>query len=378
MRPANASVPLFLIPLLLLLAACGQGGPGSAPGAEVPADGQATVTEEGLLVETLVSGLDAPWEVAFAPDGRIFITERSGEIRVLANGEIQDEPYADLPVEAVGEGGLHGIAFDPNFVENGHIYAYYTTKTAVGEPRSRLVRLVEEDGQARQDAYYLEGPATEVNSGGRVAIGPDGKLYATFGDAGESNLAQDPLANAGKITRLNLDGTVPEDNPSPGSPVYASGFRNPQGLAWDGAGNLYATDRGPDGHDEVNLVRPGGNYGWPVAWGANGGPEYEDPVLESGDETWGPSGATFVQSGPWAGSLVFAGLGGRALHRVQISPADPARAVGHEEYLEDGYGRLRDAEWGPDGALYVLSSNRDGPGEPAPEDDRLLKVRIPG
>ncbi len=377
MRPATARSLLWLVPLLLLLAACA-GGPQSTPSAEVPEGDRSVLTEKGLLVETLVTGLDAPWEVAFAPDGRIFITEHSGEILVLENGEIRDEPYADLPVEEMGEGGLHGLAFDPDFEENGYIYAYYTTKTAVGEPRNRLVRLVEKDGQARQDAYYVEGPAADVNDGGRVAIGPDGKLYATFGDIGDGNLAQDPVLIAGKIVRLERDGTVPEDNPFPGSPIYASGFRNPQGLAWDGAGNLYATDRGPDGRDEVNLVRPGGNYGWPAAWGAGGVPEYTSPILESGTEIWDPSGAAFLEEGPWAGSLVLAGLRGRSLYRVGINPADPVRVVGREEYLKDEYGRLQTVKRGPDGSLYVLTSNRDGPGELAPEDDRLLKVTVPG
>ena len=372
----RAAKKILLLPLLLL-AACAQ-GTASVPSAEVPESGRPAVTEKGLLVETLVTGLEAPWEVAFAPDGRVFITERSGKIRILENDEIRDEPYADLPVEEMGEGGLLGLAFDPEFEENGYIYAYYTTKTAVGEPRNRLVRLVEKDGVARQDAYYVEGPAADVNDGGRVAIGPDGKLYATFGVTADNNWAQDPVLIAGKIVRLERDGTVPEDNPFPESPIYASGFLNPQGLAWDGAGNLYATDRGPDGYDEVNLVRPGGNYGWPVVMGVGGAPEYVDPILESGTEDWGPSGATFIEEGPWADSLVFAGLRGRSLHRVEIDPADPARVVGQEEYLEKDYGRLRTVKQGPDGALYILSSNRDGRGEPAPEDDRLLKVTIPG
>lgn len=374
----KTSATLLLAGLMLLLAACAQERPGNAPDAEIPEDGQEVTTDEGLVVETLVTGLDTPWEVAFAPDGRTFITERSGEIQVLEDGELRDEPYAELPVEEMGDGGLLGIAFDPNFEENGYLYAYYTTKTEVGEPRNRLVRLVEKDGVARQDAYYLEGPASEVNNGGRVALGPDGKLYAAFGDVGDGNLAQDTIANAGKVTRLNLDGTVPEDNPFPDSPIYASGFRNPQGLAWGGAGNLYVTDQGPDGHDEVNLVRPGGNYGWPAVWGTGGAPQFVDPILESGTGTWEPSGATFIKDGPWTNSLVFAGLGGRSLHRVEIDPTDPARIVGHEQYLEGGYGRLRTVKQGPDGALYVLTSNRDSGADPSPEDDRLLKITVPG
>jgi glucose/arabinose dehydrogenase len=243
--------------------------------------------------------------------------------------------------------------------------------------RNRLVRLVEEGGELREDGVMLDLPAASIHNGGRIAVGPDDKLYATLGDVSEGGLAQERDVLAGKIVRLNLDGSVPEDNAFPGSPLWSYGHRNPQGLAWDDEGNLYAPEHGPVGHDELNLIEPGKNYGLPDVAGRGGEPEYVDPIIKSGSETWAPSGAAFVREGPWEGSVLFTGLRGQSLHRVTFDPEDPARVASHEEFLKGEYGRLRTVVQGPDGALYVLTSNRDGRGNPAPEDDRLLRITIP-
>jgi glucose/arabinose dehydrogenase len=328
-------------------------------------------------VEEVAAGLDTPWEVAFAPDGRVFVTERPGVIRVIEDGELREEPYAELDVEEIGEGGQLGLALDPDFEENGYLYAYYTTLED-GEPVNRLVRLVERGGEAREeDRVLLEGPAASIHNGGRVAVGPDGKLYATMGDVSETATAQDREALAGKIVRVETDGSIPDDNPFPGSPVYSLGHRNPQGLAWDADGNLYAPEHGQSAHDELNLVRPGRNYGWPEIEGDERAEGLQTPILQSGEETWAPSGAAFVREGPWEGSVLFTGLRGQSLHRVEFDPNDPSRVTSHEEYLEGEYGRLRTVVQGPDGALYLLTNNTDGRGDPGPDDDRLLRVEVP-
>ena len=364
-----------LLPVLVVFVAVGCGAQVQQEEGCGPSSGCATqsTTASNLQVETVAQNLDTPWEVAFAPDGRIFVTERPGVVRVIEDGKLQEEPYAKLGAEEIGEGGQLGLALDPDFEENHTLYAYYTTEED-GVARNRIVRFVVENGDVSQREILLEGPAARIHNGGRIAFGPDGRLYATLGDTSESGLAQDRAALAGKIVRLNPDGSIPEDNPSEGSPVYSYGHRNPQGLAWDGDGNLYATEHGQSAHDELNLIRPGDNYGWPEVQGEEQGPGYTPPVLQSGDETWAPSGAEYVESGPWAGSLLFAALAGESLHRVGLDPEGPGKVTGHWKYLEGEYGRLRTVKQGPEGALYLLTSNRDGRGDPAPEDDRLLKM----
>jgi len=358
-------------PLAAMVVACGAAGEDASDG-----PGEDARSVDGLEVETLAEGLDTPWEVAFAPDGRVLVTERPGRIRVLEDDELREEPYAELPAEETGEGGQLGLALDPDFDENGRMYAYYTA-AGDGGPVNRVVRLVEADGEVREDGALLEAPAASIHNGGRVAVGPDGKLYVTLGDVAEVGLAQDRGALAGKIARLELGGSVPDDNPFPGSPVFSYGHRNPQGLAWDNEGNLYAPEHGASGHDELNLIEAGENYGWPEVEGAGGEPEFADPLLESGRETWAPSGAAHVSGGPWEGSVLFTGLRGASLHRVTFAPDDPSGVRDHREYLEGEYGRLRTVAQGPDGDLYVLTSNRDGRGDPTSGDDRLLRITVP-
>ena len=336
-----------------------------------------------LKVETLVTGLEAPWALDFAPDGRIFLTERGGRIRIIAGGKLLPQPWLTLDVAETGEAGLLGLALDPGFAQNRFVYVAYTARAGAGL-QNRLVRLREDPatGQGVLDRVLLEGiPGNGNHDGGRVKFGPDGKLYWTMGDAQNSAAAQDRTSLNGKILRLNPDGTIPADNPFSGSPVYSYGHRNPQGLAWQpGTGRLYATEHGPSGvpsccRDELNFIEPGKNYGWPTIIGDQTRPGLVTPVLQSGNtETWAPSGATFVTAGPWAGSLLFAGLRGASLYRVMLDPADPRRVILFERLLAQQYGRLRDVEQGPDGALYVLTSNLDGRGVPPPDGDRVLRL----
>jgi glucose/arabinose dehydrogenase len=322
-------------------------------------------------VTVVVGGLEVPWALAFAADGRLFVTERPGRVRVVRDGRLEPAPIATLPVTARGEAGLMGLALDPGFARSGRLYVCYTTEKA-GRMINRVSGLTLREGQSPAERVLIDDiPGAGVHDGCRLKFGPDGKLYATTGDAVESRLPQRRDSLAGKILRLNADGSLPADNPFPGSPVYSLGHRNPQGLAWDGAGRLWAPEHGPSGlpccHDEINLIRPGANYGWPEVYGRAGNARYVDPAAESGLRTWAPSGAAILGE-----VLYVAALRGARLLRFRVQADGSLAAL--PALLEDGYGRLRDVVAGPDGALYVTTSNRDGRGTPARDDDRILRV----
>jgi glucose/arabinose dehydrogenase len=336
----------------------------------------------------VVQGLDTPWAIDFAPDGRIFITERPGRIRVVKDGQLFAEPWITLEVVEVGESGLMGLALDPQFAQNRFVYAAYTVRTPGGQLQNRLARLKDDPaagagGRGTLDRVLLENlPGAQLHDGARVKFGPDGKLYVTMGDAQNPQAAQDRALLNGKILRINPDGSIPPDNPFPGSPVYSYGHRNPQGLAWQpGTGRLYSTEHGPSGspccQDELNYIEPGKNYGWPVITGDRTQEGMVSPILQSGaSTTWAPAGMTFVSRGPWAGALLFTGLRGAALYKVTLDPGDPRRVAGFETLFERQFGRLRDVAEGPDGALYLLTSNRDGRGQPRPDDDRVIRITV--
>lgn len=384
-RPATAPVPATQAPT-----ATNTPQPATPVRATATPTSQVTPSAEGspqapvLKTEVLVKGLDTPWALDFAPDGRIFITERPGRIRIVQDGQLQREPWLTLDVAEVGESGLMGLALDPQFTQNHFVYVAYTYQASSGQLQNRLVRLREDPatGKGAIDKVLLDGIAGAANhDGGRVKFGPDGKLYLTMGDAQNTALAQDRSSLNGKILRLNADGTIPDDNPFPNSPIYSYGHRNPQGLAWQaGTGRLYATEHGPSGvpsccRDEVNFIEPGKNYGWPVIMGNQTRAGMVTPIWQSGDTvTWAPGGATFVTRGAWTGSMVFTGLRGQALYRLTFDPNDPRQVTGFEELFKGQFGRLRDVVEGPDGALYFTTSNRDGRGNPGPDDDRVIRL----
>jgi aldose sugar dehydrogenase len=339
-----------------------------------------------INTQVFIGNLDVPWAIDFVPDGRMFVTERPGRIRVIKTGILQEEPWMTLDVTAVGEGGLLGLAVDPNFTKNHYVYIAYTYSTG-GSLRNRLVRLREDPatGKGVLDKILLDNVSGgSIHDGGRVKFGPDGKLYWTIGEAGNPALAQDTSSSNGKILRLNPDGTVPDDNPFRGSPVYSYGHRNPQGLAWQpGTNRLYATEHGPSGgaygvgQDEVNYIEPGKNYGWPSIIGDAARENMISPVIQSGEsETWAPGGAAFINGGPWDGSLIFTGLRGQSLYRLVPDKNDPRKVVTFEKLLAGQYGRLRDVVQGPDGAIYILTNNRDGRGSPQPGDDKILRLTL--
>ena len=329
-------------------------------------------------VEVVATDLQVPWALAFAPDGRLFFTERPGRVRVIVGGQVQAEPVALLPAAETGEAGLMGLALDPAFQQNGHLYVMYTYRNSAGGLTNRVSRLTESQGRAGNETVLLDNlPGATIHDGGRIRFGPDGKLYVTLGDATNTSLPQRLDSPAGKILRINADGSIPSDNPFPGSPVYSLGHRNPQGLTWHPTtGLLFSTEHGPVGNDEVNIIRAGSNYGWPIVSGSGGSPQFADPILVFNPAV-APTGATFYNGSqlfPWRGSLFFTTLRGQHLHRVTLGGPGFEDVVGQERLFEGEFGRLRDVVEGPDGFLYFTTSNRDGRGSPRAGDDKILRI----
>ncbi|MBI4284508.1 MAG: PQQ-dependent sugar dehydrogenase [Chloroflexi bacterium] len=318
------------------------------------------------LTTPLAQRLEIPWSLAFLPDGSIIFTERPGRVRLIdAQGRLLPDPVLTISeVAARGEGGLLGITLHPDFARNGFIYVYYTYQSG-GRLANKVVRFTLAGRTLSGGKAIIEDiPGATIHDGGRIKFGPDDLLYIGAGDAGVADLAQDKSSLAGKILRLKDDGSIPPDNPFPGSPVYSYGHRNPQGLAWDTQGRLWETEHGSSAHDEVNLIQPGKNYGWPVIRGEARVAGMEPPLIESGNDTWAPSGLTFLD-----GSLFFTGLRGQSLFRLNV-----ANPQVFDRYLNGSFGRLRDVVVGPDKMLYVLTNNRDGRGSPRTGDDQIIRI----
>lgn len=333
-------------------------------GAEEPAAGSGPVEVETGVVAT---DLEAPWGLAFLPDGAALVTERdTGRLlRVDGSGNVRE--VQRLPATSVGEGGLMGITLSPDYADDGLVYAYYST-----EADNRVVRFA----LGEEPEPILTGiPVAAYHNGGRIAFGPDGMLYVGTGDAGDRSSSQDRDSLAGKILRITPDGDVPEDNPFPDNPAYSYGHRNVQGLAWDEAGQLYATEFGQDRYDEVNRIEPGENYGWPEVEGEGGEPDYVDPISTFSTDEASPSGAAILENGAipqWEGDFFMAALRGERLWRLEL--AGDGTVAGRDQLLRREAGRLRHVAQAPDGSLWVLTSNRDGRGDPLPEDDRILRL----
>jgi glucose/arabinose dehydrogenase len=316
-------------------------------------------SSDGAPVD-VVTGLASPWSILQVGDGRILVSERdSGHIVRVDRGEAQ--PIGTVPgVVHEGEGGLLGLAY-----RDGWLYAYTTTATD-----NRVIRMrLGDDLSLGSPQVLLDGLEKAPNhDGGRLAFGPDGMLYVTVGDASDTGNAQNLKKLNGKILRMTPDGAVPDDNPFPGSYVYSYGHRNPQGLAWDDHGQLWASEFGQDTWDELNRIEPGKDYGWPIVEGVAHDPRFVDPVAQWSTDDASPSGLAYVDGAFW-----MAGLGGQRLWRITVS-AD-GRASTDAFFTGDaGYGRLRDVAPAPDGGLLVLTDNTDGRGSPRDGDDRLLHV----
>ena len=337
--------------------------------------------ELGVRVETVAENLVVPWSIDWTPDGTLLFTERIGNLRVIQGGELLPEPLLSLGANTI-EGGLLGLAVDPDFEKNNYIYLYFTYDDSPTTNANKAVRYLFVDGVVTEDRVLLDGvPGGAFHDGGRMQFGPDGKLYIATGDGGKPEQAQDPDSLAGKILRINSDGSIPEDNPFAGSPIWSTGHRNPQGIDWDGAGNLLVAEHGPSGwrgvaHDEVNLIMPGANYGWPVIIGDETGENMRKALFNTGDETWAPSGAEFYDGDKipeWTGKYFVATLRGTHLHIVDFD-LENEEVISHGRLFQDEFGRLRDVQTGPDGYLYLLTSNRDGRGPAIPTDDRIIRI----
>lgn len=310
-------------------------------------------------VSTVASGLHAPWSIAFVGDSTLVSERDSGRILEVAGDGAPREVGRIANATAMGEGGLLGIA-----AHDGYLYAFFT---AGDENRVERYRLSGDPGSralGRAETILRGIPSARNHNGGRIAFGPDDMLYVTVGDAGRRQAAQDRSSLSGKILRLTPDGRVPADNPFRDSPVYSWGHRNPQGLAWAADGTMYASEFGQDAWDELNVITPGQNYGWPVVEGIAGDDRFVDPVQQWRPAEASPSGIAIAD-----GSIWIANLRGKRLREVPLG--DTTSSI---EHLVGEYGRLRDVAFAPDGSLRILTNNTDGRGAPGPEDDRLLRL----
>ncbi|HEY7272381.1 MAG TPA: PQQ-dependent sugar dehydrogenase [Actinoplanes sp.] len=350
-NPAPAPAPSVAAPAP---ASASQRGPASA----APS---ATGTPDLSAPETVATRLTTPWGLAFLPDGSALVSERdTGHIlQVRPGGGAPREVYRVPGVAAAGEGGLLGIAVARDFASTALVYAYFTANSDNRIARFRL-------GQSGAPQVIFDGIDKAGNhNGGRIAFGPDGMLYVGTGDAGESSSSQDADDPNGKILRLTPDGKPAPGNPRAGSPVWTLGHRNVQGLAWDAAGRMYATEFGQNSFDEVNLIERGHNYGWPEVEGTGGGRSYTDPIITWRTSEASPSGAAI--SGR---TLYVAALRGQ---RLWLVPLDGGTARAE---FEGKYGRLRTVAVAPDGALWLTTSNTDGRGGERDGDDRILRFPL--
>ena len=324
-----------------------------------------------VKVETVADNLKIPWELVFAPDGRIFFTERDGNLWVIENESM--ELVATFPASHTSEGGLLGLALDPEFEKNNFLYLYQTYFDFELH-HNKVVRYTVSNNQLTDEQILIDKiPGAVWHDGGRIKFGPDEKIYITTGDSTNVNLSQKIDSLAGKILRINADGTIPSDNPFESSPVFSYGHRNPQGIDWNENGILVSSEHGPSGekgyaHDEINVIEPGKNYGWPVIVGDSNNLEYTNPILHSGDVTWAPSGLLYYDSDKipeWKGMFLVAALRGQHVMVMDLD-LENNRVNSVEKIFQDEYGRLRDLVQSPDGDVFVLTSNGD--------NDKILRV----
>ncbi|GBF74188.1 hypothetical protein PA598K_02520 [Paenibacillus sp. 598K] len=324
---------------------------------------QETDKSGGYVV--LAEGLEAPWSIALAEDV-IYISERDGSIVRLIGDTLERQTLQlTVPVHAAGEGGLLGLLLAPDFDANGQAYVYHTYQTD-GAIFNRIVAITQTESGWQETDTLLDGiPGGATHNGGRMAWGPDGMLYATTGDAGDTSLAQRLDSLAGKILRMTPEGAAPDDNPFADSYVYSYGHRNPQGIGWSQNGRMYSSEHGPNAHDELNRIEAGTNYGWPEVKGDETAEGMTPPLFHTGADTLAPSGLTVLESG----EILLAGLRGEELARF----GETGEPFGS---LLDGEGRLRDVV-AHGTAIYVLTNNTDGRGQPGEADDRLLRLSTP-
>lgn len=377
-----------LLPLVLVALAAKSAG--AAGKCELVKKGYGPEGKTAVKLETVVAGLEVPWGIGFLPGGDALVTERPGRLRLVPAltrrkaGDVTKLPLvATIAVDSDEEGGLLGVAVHPHFEQNRFFYLYMTVKED-GRKSNRVERwrLAEDLASARFDKRIVEGiPSAAYHDGGRIRFGPDGMLYAGTGDGREPDRSQDPRSLGGKVLRLTPEGEVPADNPVPGNPLYVLGVRNTQGFDWS-SGRFYVTDHGPSGellrrgHDEVNLASPGANLGWPAIYGCETRAGMVTPSL-TWDTAVPPGGASFYTGSAipeWRGSLLMGTLRSQHLHWIKFSASDPGAVELHEVYFQGQAGRLRDVVMGPDGAVYLTTSNCDGRGDCPKDRDKILRL----
>jgi glucose/arabinose dehydrogenase len=361
--------PLLAVVIGLLsvgLAGCGQATPQASPGTAAPTPTPSeTVSpvQPAGTPEVVLTGLGLPWSMARLADETLISQRDDGRILSLDDGGEVREVGTVPNVRHGGEGGLLGLATLETDDETW-VYAFHTS-----DDDNRIVRLPYRDGALGEPEVVLAGIARAGNhNGGRIAFGPDGMLYATTGDAAMPDASQDPGSLNGKILRMTPEGDAPDDNPMPGSLVYSLGHRNPQGIAWDAAGQLWAAEFGQNTWDEFNRIEAGANYGWPVVEGQGGVEGYVDPILQWSTSEASPSGLAYVE-----GTFFLAALRGERVWAIYVDGAGGASATA---WFAGEFGRIRDVAAGPDGSLWFLTSNTGGNGSPRDGDDKLLQVAL--
>ncbi len=376
----NIFVSLFLV-IGAIAAACN-----SAPPEVAGNETYETQTKETRFrVETVAGGLEVPWAFAWLPNKNLLFTERPGRVRIIEDGKLRAEPVFRVPdVEPSSESGLMDISLHPNFAANSFVYLGYAYNKQ--GKKVKVVRYKYANNTLTEPKIIIEDiPAAPNHAGMRARFGPDGKLYVATGDATDRKMAQRMDSLAGKTLRLNDDGSVPPDNPFVGQAgarpeIWTIGHRNAQGLAWQpGSGLMFQTEHGPSGFDgpgggdEVNIVERGKNYGWPTIHHRQTQAGMEPPLLEY-TPACAPASGTFYNGSAFAafkGDFFLGCLRGERLIRVKLNGRN---VVSQEDLLKETYGRIREVAEGPDGYLYFSTSNRDGRGSPAKEDDRIMRL----
>jgi glucose/arabinose dehydrogenase len=319
------------------------------------------LNESGYHSDILAENLNVPWAIDFLPNSTIIFTQRNGNISLLEQNKVV-ENIGKLNVTANGESGLMGVAVDPQFSQNKYIYVYYTS--ANGNRVSRFIL----DGKIGNETVLLDNiPSNTIHNGGRIKFGPDGMLYITTGDAGNSASAQDINSLAGKILRMNKNGSIPSTNPFKNY-VYAYGNRDPQGLTWSPNGTLYESEHGENMNDEINIIVPGGNYGWPIYQGNNTSAGFSLPMVVYTNYTIAPSGIAFFNN-----KLYVAGLRGSQLRQISLS--DNGSTYTGQQALFTQLGRIREVVY-HGGYLYIATSNTDGRGIPQIGDDKIIRIKV--
>lgn len=372
----------LLAVVMLLGCSCAQGAGATSPDCVLVNDGYGPKGATPVRAQLVVSGLEVPWGLAFLPGGELLVTERPGRIRLVRDGVLVPQPVATVPLAPGGESGLLGIALHPRFAQNRFFFVYATVRVdGVKQNRVERWKLSDDSLSATFDGVVFGGiAAAQFHDGGRLRIGPDGMLYVGTGDARDPPRSQNPQSPNGKLLRLTPEGAVPTDNPLPGNPAFVLGLRNVQGFDWLDSSTLVIADHGPSGelgrsgHDEVNVARAGDNLGWPTIYGCGRSGALVLPRLTWHDAV--PPGGAAIYRGTafpeWKGSVLIGVLGSRHLHRVVF---DELRRVSlHEVYLEGTLGRIREVISGPDGEIYLTTSNCDGRGDCGSDKDRIVKL----